>query len=114
MVDYLQDIDGAGELKCREFKELARDLDCPVIVISTVSEKADRRVNGMPQLNDVNEFELMKGHFDKLLLVSRDPKLSLSDSKKIARIDVYSDEIASPQKVNLVWDGSYCGYSESL
>lgn len=53
-------------------------------------------------------------HFDKLLIISCDPNLIISDTKKLAKINVYSNDLKKSEDLNLVWDDSYCGYSDSL
>lgn len=64
--------------------------------------------------SDVDDYETMKGNIDRLLIVSRDPKLIMSESKAIAKIDVYSDDLKNSDHINLIWDGSYCGYSDRI
>jgi hypothetical protein len=56
----------------------------------------------------------MKGNIDRLLLASRDPKLVVSESRAIAKVDVYSDDLKKSEYVNLIWDGSYSGYSDRI
>ncbi|MDO9182316.1 MAG: DnaB-like helicase C-terminal domain-containing protein [Bacteriovorax sp.] len=114
VVDWLQDINGDSETKCKKLKLLASKINCPVIVISTVSSDVDHRENIVPNPTDVNDYETMKGYFDRLLIVSRDPKLIVSESKAIAKIDVYSDDLKKADYVNLIWDGSYCGFSDRI
>jgi replicative DNA helicase len=114
VVDWLQDINGDIETKCRKLKLLASKINCPVIVISTVSNDVDQRENQTPQPFDVNDYETMRGNIDRLLIVSRDPKLIMSESKAIAKIDVYSDDLKKSEHINLIWDGSYCGYSDRI
>jgi replicative DNA helicase len=114
VVDYYQGIQGNTHEKCLKLKELSRKLGCPVLVLSTVLESADKREEKRPIPEDLKDYGEIKDNFDKLIIVSQDPKMSLSNSKKIANLDVYSHTRNSHNHIHLVWDGSYCGYSESL
>lgn len=114
VIDYYQDISGDAKTKCLKLKELASKVDCPVLVISTVKQEVDERENQTPRPEDLHDYSTIRENFDKLLIVSRDPKLELSKSRKIANINVYSNGHAKSKDISLVWDGSYCGYSETL
>jgi replicative DNA helicase len=114
VIDYYQDICGDIKTKCNKLKELSRKLDCPVLVISTVTEDADTRDNMRPLPEDLRDFENIKDKYDKLLAVSQNPNLHLSESKKIANIDVYNRSKETISNINLVWDGTYCGYTDTL
>ena len=83
-------------------------------MISSVRNDVDGRRDLTPLPKDLNDYVSIKGNFDKLLIVSRDPKLNISDSKKITKINVYTSDHKQSEHINLVWDSSYCGYSDSL
>ncbi len=114
VIDHLQDITGEDAEKCIKLKELSKQLNCPVLVISTVSKIADTRPLRKPIPKDVNNYSSMVGHVDKLLIVSREGNGSLAGGKGIVNIHVYNDDLKSSDHINLVWDGTYCGYSDSL
>ncbi|OUR93578.1 hypothetical protein A9Q84_19105 [Halobacteriovorax marinus] len=114
VIDYLQDLGGDIDQSCKLLKELAVKMNCPVLVLSTVSKDVDRRESVIPTPEDVNNYSSMKDHLDNLLIVSRKPELKLSERKGIAKIDVYSKGSNQYEHINLIWDGSYCGYSDTL
>lgn len=114
VIDYYQDIDGDVKNKCQKLKELSRKLECPILVINTVSDIVEERADKRPRPEDLKDYNSFKGFYDKLLIVSQDPKMTLSSSRRIANIDVYTQSQNSFNHLNLVWDGTYCGYSEAL
>ena len=114
VVDCLQDIAGDFETKCLKLKSLASQKECPVIIIDHISKEAENKIDQDLNPTDVSDFETMKGCVDRLILVSRDSKLLISRSLAITKIDVYADLMKKSEHVNLVWDGSYCGYTDRI
>lgn len=114
VIDYLQSIHGNSEDKCKKLKDLALKLDCPILVISTILPGADKRKERRPILEDLRDYSSMPAYVDKLLIVSSAEALPVNAGKKIANVEVYSDELQSSDLINLIWNGSYCGYSDKL
>ena len=111
VVDWLQDIRGDVETKCLKLKALATQKNCPVIVIGAVSKNTDKKELAP---TDALDFEFMKESVDRLLIISRDSNSVVSESIAVAKIEVYSDLLQKPEKINLVWNGSYRGYSDRI
>jgi len=110
VIDYFQDIRGDGTYKAKMIKELSTVARCPVLVISTVNKKSAAR----PMAEDLVDHKVLREIYDKLLIVSRSGEVVLTDNKKIAHIDVYDSFGEESSSVHLVWDGSYCSYSDQL
>lgn len=81
IVDYLQlmDVDGRRENRqqeistlSREFKQLAREMECPVIVLSQLSRQPDQRTDHRPVLSDLRESGAIEQDADVVLFLYRD------------------------------------------
>lgn len=80
-VDYLQRLkcsnvkaprrEQVGEI-VRTLKELARELDIPVIVLAQLSREVERRGGGRPQISDLAESADIEREADQILLLHRD------------------------------------------
>lgn len=83
VVDYLQLIDSCGKFESRaqelswitrSLKQLAKELDVPVLLICQLSHKVECREGGhrRPQLYDLPEFEAIEPNADVVLFVHRE------------------------------------------
>ena len=77
IVDYLQIIKNDGHSKNSEkslvrLKKLAKEINCPVIVLSQLSRMVDRREDHRPLISDIPGTDFIEYHFDKILLLYRD------------------------------------------
>lgn len=93
-VDYLQRIEGEGERKfeqvggvVRGLKNLARDLDIPVIVPAQVSRQVEQRKPPIPRMGDLSDSSEIEKEADQVLMIYRDEVYNPETQKKgIARI----------------------------
>jgi len=93
-VDYLQRIEGHGERKfeqvagvVRGLKNLARDLDIPVIVPAQVSRQVEQRKPPIPRMGDLSDSSEIEKEADQVLMIYRDEVYDPETKKKgIARI----------------------------
>ena len=95
-VDYLQRVEGEGERKLdqvgnviRGFKNLARDLDIPVIVLAQVSRQVEQRKPAIPRMGDLSDSSEIEKEADQVLMLYRDEVYNPETQQRgIARIIV--------------------------
>jgi len=93
-VDYLQRLEGDGERKfeqvgsvVRGLKNLARDLDIPVIVPAQVSRQVEQRKPPIPRMGDLSDSSEIEKEADQVLMIYRDEVYNPESSKRgVARI----------------------------
>ena len=81
IVDYLQlmSIEGKTEGRQQEvsalsrmLKQLAREMECPVIVLSQLSRAVEQRMDHRPQLSDLRESGAIEQDADIVMFLYRD------------------------------------------
>jgi replicative DNA helicase len=95
-VDYLQRVEGEGERKLdqvgnviRGFKNLARDLDIPVIVLAQVSRQVEQRRPPIPRMGDLSDSSEIEKEADQVLMLYREEVYNAESTKRgVARIIV--------------------------
>jgi len=119
--DYLQKIIGAGQ-KVREqeisdisakMKDLAMDLNVPVIALAQLNRGLETRGNKRPQLSDLRESGAIEQDADIIGFLYRDDYYNRDNSKKqgIAEIDFVKVRDGSVGLVELYFDGKYTRFS---
>lgn len=95
-VDYLQRIKGEGERKFEQvgmvvhaMKNLARDLDIPVLALSQVRRDVENRKSNIPHMGDLSDSSEIEKEADQVILIYR---------------EAYYDEEANPNVARLIID----------
>jgi len=82
VVDYLQLMSGAPGASrfevvsenARQFKLLAREMDCPVIMLSQLNRNSEHRVDKRPTLSDLRDSGAIEQDSDVVMMLYRDPE----------------------------------------
>lgn len=112
-VDYLQRIGGEGERKyeqvsfvARGLKNLARDLDIPVIVLAQVSRAVENRANSIPKMGDLSDSSEIEKEADQVLMIYREGYYDANASQNTARVIVEKNRHGPTGYVDLHWSGA--------
>ncbi len=79
-VDYVQMMDGPNKQSrddelskiILDFKEMAKALNVPVILMSQLSRDIESRINKRPMLSDLRETQALESHADLVVMIYRD------------------------------------------
>ncbi len=90
IIDYLQlvragkktDIETDCSIIANELKQLARQLKCPVVVISRLDRNVLQRTDHRPRIEDLNDNTGLRFYADKILLLHREDYYSIDTEKK--------------------------------
>lgn len=86
-------------------KKLARELSCPILVVSNVNRSIERRKDRRPQLHDFTRCRNAGRIADTVLMLYRDRYYDLdSEAGNTAEIIVLKHRTAAPGTVYLTWD----------
>ncbi len=115
MIDYLQLMSVSKGSKAdsrqqeiseisRGLKEIARELDVPVIALSQLSRQVESRSDHRPMLSDLRESGAIEQDADMVMFIYRDDYYHEdSDKKGISEISVQKNRNGEIGKVELVW-----------
>lgn len=120
VVDYVQLVEGSdprkerrvvvGEIS-RAMKLIAKEFDCPVIVLSQLNRKSEERMNRKPALSDLRESGDLEQDADVVFLLSRDP----DDESRSGEVDVIvaKNRHGTTGDVTLAWLGHYASMEDA-
>lgn len=89
----------------RYLKQLAREMDCPVIVLSQLSRAPEHRTSHEPMLSDLRESGSIEQDADIVLMMYRDEYYNKEESKKKGQCDVIiaKHRNGATGKLTLAW-----------
>jgi replicative DNA helicase len=97
----------------RGLKELAKELQCPIIALSQLNRSSEARTDKRPQLSDLRESGAIEQDADIVCLIHRpdmgDPN---SPKKGIATLIVAKNRAGEPGDVDLAWIASQTKFAE--
>ncbi|MDR2295680.1 MAG: replicative DNA helicase [Clostridiales Family XIII bacterium] len=127
IVDYLQLMSEAGRMENRNqeisvisrmLKQLAREMDCPVIVLSQLSREVEKRRDKMPILSDLRDSGAIEQDADLILFLHReDYYADGADAPDATQSNLCKAIIAKHRNgetgiVELSWVGRYTKFAD--
>ncbi len=121
MIDYLQLMTGNKKTDSRQqeisdisrsLKELARELNVPVVALSQLSRAVEQRPEHRPMLSDLRESGAIEQDADVVMFLYRDDYYNKdSDMKGIAEVIIAKQRNGPIGTVNLVWLPNYTKFA---
>ena len=122
MIDYLQlmNLEGRSEGRQQEIstlsrmlKQMARELECPVIVLSQLSRAVEQRTDHRPQLSDLRESGAIEQDADMVMFLYRDEYYYPETTEKPNSCDVMIAKHRNGPTgvVELTWLGKYTKFA---
>ena len=92
----------------RYLKQLARELDCPVIVLSQLSRAPEQRSDHRPVLSDLRESGSIEQDADIVMFLYRDEYYNPeTDKPNICEINIAKHRSGPTGTVEVTWLGKY-------
>ncbi len=123
VIDYLQLMNAEGRADNRQqeisvlsryLKLLAREIDCPVIVLSQLSRAPEQRQDHRPILSDLRESGSIEQDADIVMFLYRDSYYDKENSDKqgICEVNLAKHRSGPTEKVELTWVERYTKFSD--
>ena len=123
VIDYLQLMQGDGRSDNRQqeisaisrnLKLLAREMDCPVIVLSQLSRAVEQRQDHRPILSDLRESGSIEQDADIVIFLYRDDYYNPDNTEKhgICEVNLAKHRSGPTDKVELTWVERYTKFSD--
>ena len=123
VIDYLQLMQGDGRSDNRQqeisaisrnLKLLAREMDCPVIVLSQLSRAVEQRTDHRPILSDLRESGSIEQDADIVIFLYRDDYYNPDNTDKhgICEVNLAKHRSGPTDKVELTWVERYTKFSD--
>lgn len=116
VIDYIQLLTGdkskdknqeVSEMS-RQLKILAKDLNCPVIILSQLNRGVEQRAEKIPTLADLRDSGAIEQDADIVMFLYRDEYYNPDSNKKgIAECIIAKHRTGSTGTVELTWEGKY-------
>jgi replicative DNA helicase len=115
MIDYLQLMQGSRKAESRQqeiseisrsLKELARELQVPVVALSQLSRAVEQRPDHRPMLSDLRESGAIEQDADMVMFLYRDDYYNHdTDKKDVAEVIIAKQRNGSIGTIELAWLG---------
>lgn len=113
-IDYLQRIVGEGERKfeqvgfvARSLKNLARELDIPVVVLAQVSREVEKRANQAPRMGDLSDSSEIEKEADQIMMLYRPGYYDQAAPQHEARVIVEKNRHGPTGYIDVHWNGAF-------
>lgn len=121
IIDYLQLMAGSGDNRneqissiTRGLKLLARELSCPVMVLSQLSRKCEERTDRRPMMSDLRDSGAIEQDADVILMMYRDEVYNPESMQKgICEILIRKQRMGDIGDVAAVWLGEFNALADS-
>ena len=129
VVDYLQLMDIGSSMKTtaklenrtneiatltRKLKQLARDMNCPVLILSQLSRLVERRSGNEPVLSDLRDSGAIEQDADVVMFIYKEEDRedgSGPDTDKTRVISIAKNRNGEIDRVTLRWDGEFTRFA---
>ncbi len=124
IIDYLQLMKGEGRSSdsrqqeisnlSRYLKLLAREMDCPVIVLSQLSRAPEQRQDHRPILSDLRESGAIEQDADMVVFLYRDDYYNPDTSEKpgVCEVNIAKHRSGPTETIDLTWVARYTKFSD--
>ena len=124
IIDYLQLMKGEGKASdsrqqeisnlSRYLKLLAREIDCPVLVLSQLSRAAEQRQDHRPILSDLRDSGAIEQDADMVIFLYRDDYYNPDDSEKpgVCEVNIAKHRSGPTETIDLTWVARYTKFSD--
>lgn len=123
IIDYLQLMNSDGKAESRQneistlsryLKLLAREMDCPVIVLSQLSRAPEQRQDHRPILSDLRESGSIEQDADMVMFLYRDEYYNKENSDKvgICEVNLAKHRSGPTETFDLTWVSRYTKFSD--
>ena len=117
LIDYLQLMSFEGRAESRQqeitalsrfLKQLAREMDCPVVVLSQLSRAPEQRNDHRPILSDLRESGSIEQDADIVMFLYRDEYYNPeTDKPSICEVNIAKQRSGPTGTLELTWIGKY-------
>ncbi len=117
VIDYLQLMSIEGKVESRQqeisalsryLKQLAREMECPVIVLSQLSRAPEQRADHRPVLSDLRESGSIEQDADIVMFLYRDEYYnSETDKPNICEINIAKHRSGPTGTIEVTWLGKF-------
>lgn len=121
MIDYLQLMQGSRKSESRQqeisdisrsLKEIARELQVPVVALSQLSRAVEQRPDHRPMLSDLRESGAIEQDADVVMFLYRDDYYNHDTEKKdVAEVIIAKQRNGPIGTINLVWMPEYTKFA---
>lgn len=123
IIDYLQLMSYEGRAESRQqevtalsryLKQLAREMECPVIVLSQLSRAPEQRSDHRPILSDLRESGSIEQDADIVMFLYRDEYYNPdTDKPNICEVNIAKHRSGPTGDINVTWLGKYTRFVDA-
>jgi replicative DNA helicase len=122
ILDYLQLMEHEGRAESRQqeitslsrgLKQLAREIECPVLVLSQLSRAPEQRTEHRPILSDLRESGAIEQDADLVLFLYRDEVYFPEETEKpgICEVNIAKNRNGPTGTVEITWQSQYTRFA---
>lgn len=98
----------------RKIKIYAKELDCPILVLSQMSRGIESREDHTPLLSDLRESGSIEQDADIVMFLNNPSKYNSALPKNEVILDVKKNRNGTTGEINLDWDGDTTSFKECI
>ena len=125
IIDYLQLMGSEGRTEnrqqevskmSRQLKLMAKELNCPVVVLSQLSRAPELRNNKRPMLSDLRESGSIEQDADMVIFLYRDDYYNKEESEKpnVCEVNLAKNRNGEVGEVELTWVARYTKFADRI